>query len=66
MTRIELWIFKRILKSEIKQGYFHREKIINLYALIREAADNEFTEDTESELDDYCLNLFNRSQKTKK
>jgi len=62
MTRLELFILKRILKKEVRQSFDHDAKITNLYTLIREAVTTEFTEDNVYTTDSYLRELFESTQ----
>lgn len=43
MTRLEEWFFKRIVKREVRQGFRHDARIIDLYRTIRDACESEST-----------------------
>ena len=45
MTRFQRWMFRRIARQEVRQGYFHREKIKDMYCVVIAAARGEFRED---------------------
>lgn len=61
MTPIEQWYIRRIIKREVRQDYDHPQKITNLYRMIREAAENEFTEDNIPTLNSALTDWFNDS-----
>jgi hypothetical protein len=44
MNKFEQWMLKRIIRQEVRQGG-HPERIVKLYAMIREACEQEFYED---------------------
>lgn len=56
------WFLKRTFRQEVKQGHYHDLKISNLYAMIREAAENEFTEDNAPTIDAFLRECFERAQ----
>jgi len=45
MNKFEEWMMKRIIKREVRQGFDHPKKIVDLYKMIRVACENEFYED---------------------
>lgn len=65
MTRLEYWFFKRILDNEVLQGFNHANNIKALYAMIRKACEDEFTEDNAPTLDVFLRELFEETQVTK-
>jgi hypothetical protein len=50
------WFFRKIVAKEVIQGD-HMRKIINMYRIIREEAEKEFTEDNKPTLDGLLLEL---------
>lgn len=44
------------------QGWDHRNNLVQIYALIRKAMDEEFREDGPLSLNGFCLECFNESQ----
>ena len=62
MNEPERWILKHIIRKEVRQGYDHHLKISNLYALIREACEEEFTETNAPTLDDCLREWFEKTQ----
>ena len=63
MNWLELWFIRRIFAWQVKQGLSHDQRITELYALIREALDEEFVEDNAATLDAYAWERFNETQK---
>lgn len=51
MNIIERWIMVRMLKRDVRQGPDHANHIKRVFGLIREACENEFTEDNQATLD---------------
>jgi histone H3/H4 len=45
MTKIEKWVFRRIVKKAVAQDYHHDKKITEMYSIITQEARKEFTED---------------------
>lgn len=64
LGRIESWVFKRILRKQVTQGYDHDKRISNIYAMVREACEQEFYEDNAPTLDANLREWFERAQKT--
>lgn len=61
MTKFEQWFLRRVIRKEVRQGYDHALRITQLYAMIREAAEQEFTEDNIPTLNDFLTERFNHS-----
>lgn len=61
MNWLERKFLKSILKDAIVQGP-HTKNIIEIYTMIREAVDNEFTEDNHITKDDYLREMFEKTQ----
>ena len=61
MNKFEEWMMKRIIKREVHQDYDHDKKITNLYTMIREACENEFTEDNVPTLNYSLTEWFEKS-----
>jgi hypothetical protein len=62
MNKVEKWIVKKIIRKEVKQDFDHHLKIADLYALIRECCEEEFTEDNAPTLDDALREWFESTQ----
>lgn len=62
MTRFELWFMRRVLRREVRQCVCCDKRISRLYGLIREACEQEFTEDTGPSLDAFLAACFQRTQ----
>ena len=45
MNRFEAWMLKRLVAREVCQGFDHRNNLITLHSVIRDAVRDEFTED---------------------
>ena len=56
MSKLELWFIKRIIKRQVLQGA-HRRRIFNLYAMIVDAARDEFKEDNKPTLDSFLKEI---------
>jgi hypothetical protein len=63
MTKIQRWFLRRLLRQEVVQGPDHARRISELYGLIREAAENEFTEDNAPTMDAFLSECFQTTQK---
>ena len=53
---------KGIFKKAVIQGHDHTRNIERIYKLLREAAEEEFTEDNAPTLDGFLLECFEKSQ----
>lgn len=62
MSRFERWILRTIFARQVCQGFDHNDRIAELYGLIREACDNEFTEDNSPTRDVHLRECFNTTQ----
>jgi len=60
MSWFERWFLKRVFAREVQQGPDHPRRIADLYGMIREAAENEFTEDNKPSRDAYLREWFER------
>ena len=65
MTKLEEWFFKRIVKREVRQGFHHDARIIDLYRTIRDACETEFSEDNAVTLNSNLTEWFEASLKSK-
>ena len=63
MNKFEKWFINRILKREVKQSSVHAKNISNLYGMIREVCESEFTEDNDPTLNSFLKEQFERTQK---
>ena len=61
MNIFERWFLKKVFRKQVVQGYDHDKKIMELYTMIREAVENEFTEDNKLTRDDYLTEWFKGS-----
>jgi len=61
LSRFEQWFLRRVFAREVKQGPTHALRVTALYRMIREAAENEFTEDNKPSRDAYLREWFERS-----
>ena len=61
MTKFEQWFLRRVIRKEVRRGYDHDLRITQLYTAIREAAEQEFTEDNVPTLNDFLTEQFNHS-----
>lgn len=62
MNKFEQWAVKRIIRQEVRQGG-HPDRIVNLYTMIREACEKEFTEDNTPTLNYSLCGWFEDSLK---
>ena len=51
MNIIERWILARMLKRDVRQGFDHANNIKGIFGMVRDACENEFTEDNQATLD---------------
>jgi predicted component of viral defense system (DUF524 family) len=61
MNKFEEWIVTRIIKREVRQGFGHRQNIIDLYKMIRVACENEFYEDNTVTMNSNLKEWFEQS-----
>lgn len=62
MNKFENWFVKRTMAKEVVQGGDHARKIKELYALIREVCEEEFTEDNAPTMDAFLRERFEETQ----
>jgi hypothetical protein len=62
MNWFDRWMFKRIIWKQVRQGYDHDVRIIELYDEIRCACHREFTEDNVMTLNSNLTDWFNASK----
>ncbi len=65
MNAFEKWFVKRTIAKEVIQGPDHARNIEALYAMIREACEEEFTEDNAPTMDAFLLERFEAAQYTR-
>jgi len=53
MNSLERWFLKRLCWKLVKQGYHHKKFITEYYRYMREAAEDEFTDDNRHSLDSF-------------
>lgn len=63
LSSFDMWLLRRIFKRAVIQSPEHANNITKIYATLREAAHNEFTEDNTPTLDDFMRERFEISQK---
>lgn len=66
MNNLERWLVKRIFARAVLQGFDHEERITELYFMIRDAAEAEFTEDNTPTLDAFLAKCFSHTQQKRK
>jgi hypothetical protein len=62
MNWFDRWMFERIVWKQVKQGYDHDERIIEMYDTIRYACHDEFIEDSCITLNRNLTEWFNISK----
>ncbi len=62
MNFLELIIVERIVRKAVRQGPQHAKNINVLYWIIRDACEQEFTEDSPRTLDAFLKDLFDLTQ----
>lgn len=65
MNAAESNFLKLMLKREVRQGFSHQANIIELYKMIREAAEAEFNEDNEATLRSFLTGCFDKAYPSK-
>ena len=63
MNIFERWFIKRVIRRLVVQGPTHTRNITELYSMIRDACDKEFTEDNAATMDAFLKELFCSTQK---
>ena len=63
MNSLERWFLKRLCWKLVKQGYSHKKLITEYYRYIREAAEEEFTEDNKPTLDHFMTECHEDANK---
>lgn len=61
MTKFEQWFLRRVIRKEVRQDYDHPQRITQLYTMIREASEQEFTEDNVPTLNHSLTEWFEAS-----
>lgn len=63
MNRFETWFIKRVLRREVIQSPSHSQNIRNIYGMVREACESEFTEDNDVTLNAFLEEQFKATEK---
>jgi len=63
MNSFEKWFIKRVIANEVVQSPVHAKNVVNLYNMIREACENEFTEDNIPTMNAFLKEQFDKTQK---
>ncbi|MCK5613446.1 hypothetical protein KAR91_66865 [Candidatus Pacearchaeota archaeon] len=58
ITKIELWLLRKIAKRIVIQGFSHKENINKYYQIIYDATESEFTEDNKPTRDAFLEECF--------
>ena len=58
MTKFEKWFISRVFKREVTQGPNHAQNIADIYAMVKSAAEKEFTEDNVPTLEFFLQDRF--------
>ena len=61
MNRFKQWMLKQILADVVRQDGNQEQKLTELYAQIRTAAEKEYYEDNVYTIDSFLKEQFNRS-----
>jgi hypothetical protein len=61
MNKFERWFLNRVFQKQVRQGYKHQENITELYTMIREVAEKEFSEDNVPTLNSFLTERFELS-----
>lgn len=62
MNKFQRWLLQRIARTVVVQGN-HKNRIIEFYKILMDAAQNEFTEDNKLTLDDFLEDCHTRALK---
>jgi len=63
MNKFRRWLFRKIVRDHIKQSPVHHLNLTELYQMIFEEAEKEFTEDNLPTLISFCKERFNAGLK---
>lgn len=66
LTKFQRVMLQRIFRSAFRQSQFHRKNLVEVYRLIQEALDKEFTEDNHPTLDSFSIEAFEESLRKKR
>lgn len=58
MSKLDLFIARWLIRRIVTQDEIHRQRITQLYATIREAAQREFYEDNDATLNAFLQECF--------
>jgi len=61
ISKFDKWILKLLFKKYVKQDHYHEYRIIKMYKMIREASRNEFIEDSDTSLNSFLKECFDKS-----
>lgn len=61
ITKFQKTILKWIFTKIFKQGWYHKSNLEEVYSLIRETLNEEFTEDNYPTLDAFTIECFGKS-----
>ena len=61
MNRFKQWMLKQIIADAVRQDGNQEQKLTELYAQIRTAAEKEYYEDNVYTIDSFLKEQFNRS-----
>ena len=58
MSPLDKWMFRRICRKQVRQGYDHPQRITEMYRMIYDAARDEFREDNDATAREYLTEWF--------
>lgn len=61
MSGLQRWLLRKLFRQVVRQGA-HRQRTSEVYALLREAAAQEFTEDSPATLDGFLQECFDSAR----
>lgn len=62
LSKFEKWMLQRIIRKAVIQDYNHGTNIMSIYKMVRDACDQEFTEDNVYTRDDSLREWFEATQ----
>jgi hypothetical protein len=61
ITESEKKQLQRLFRTLFRQSFHHKQNITDVYSLMREAYENEFTEDNKATADHFLTECFSKS-----
>lgn len=62
ITNFQKFILQKIFKKLVRQSWDHENNIVEIFKILREAVDEEFTEDNDITRDYFIADCLNKTQ----